>query len=88
MCAADERIDLLITDLMLPRMSGDKLAARAFELRPALKVLFMSGRAADPDVEGGLPGGVDFLAKPFTLDDLAERVGVLLGGAAPAKPTR
>jgi two-component system cell cycle sensor histidine kinase/response regulator CckA len=59
---------------MLPRMSGDALARASDETRPALKVLFMSGRAADPAMRGGAAGRVDFLAKPFSLDELSERV--------------
>jgi len=79
LCRAEQRVDLLVTDLQLPRMSGNSLAARLYESRPTLKVLFMSGRAADADVEGALPGGVAFLAKPFSLDQLAARVATLLG---------
>jgi nitrogen-specific signal transduction histidine kinase/CheY-like chemotaxis protein len=90
LCEAGQRVDLLVTDVQLPRLQGDALAARLYESRPALKVLLMSGRAADAEVVGALPGGVDFLGKPFSLDQLASRVAALLsgdraddGGAAP-----
>jgi len=86
---ADSRVDLLITDLMLPRMTGDALAARLAATRPALKVLFMSGRAADPAMQASLSGAIDFIAKPFSLDELAARVDALMRAApaAPPKPT-
>ena len=68
-------IDLLLTDLTMPRMGGRELAIRISERRPATRVVFMSGYA-----EGGvLPesiGGIDtaFVAKPFTIDALASTV--------------
>jgi len=68
-------IDLLLTDLTMPRMGGRELALRISERRPATCVVFMSGYA-----EGGvLPeaiGGIDtaFVAKPFTIDALASTV--------------
>jgi two-component system, cell cycle sensor histidine kinase and response regulator CckA len=60
--------DLLLTDMVLPGISGLELAAEVAELAPATKILFMSGY---PDDGTGSP---NYLTKPFTADELAERV--------------
>jgi PAS domain S-box-containing protein len=72
-------IDLLITDLVMPGMSGRELAAAMAERNPGLGVLFVSGFPGE-EVErrGLLESGRPFLAKPFTPEELVERVrGVL-----------
>ena len=67
--------DVLITDLKMPRMSGEELTARAVELQPSLTVLVETG---NPTLEGAVSvmrqGAVDFITKPFTLEDLRERL--------------
>lgn len=69
-------IDLLFTDLMLPGEADGLALARQLKLaRPALSVLFTSGRAADG---GGAAALDDFLAKPYRRDALAERVRAVL----------
>jgi signal transduction histidine kinase/ActR/RegA family two-component response regulator len=79
--AADpgQRIDLLITDVVMPDMNGVALARRLRESRPTLRVLFMSGFADDAiEHHGVVAGGRAFLQKPFTGSDLAHKVrGVL-----------
>ncbi len=56
-------IDMLITDVVMPGMSGPQLAARLTELQPGLPVLFISGYTDSP---GELPAGASLLRKPFT----------------------
>jgi two-component system cell cycle sensor histidine kinase/response regulator CckA len=73
------RIDLLITDVILPGMDGPTLARRAAELRPGLPVLFISGYTDHEIVQRGmLQEEQPFLQKPFTPEALATQVGELL----------
>ena len=76
---ASVRPDLLVTDVVMPGLSGPELARRLTEYHPSLRVLFMSGytEAAD-DVRGSYLSGVPFLQKPFTAGSLAERVRSVL----------
>lgn len=72
------RIDLLITDVMMPEMSGGELVERAGIVRPGLKVLLVSGYAEDVLVKEGIAKGTAFLAKPYGPADLRRKVGELL----------
>ncbi len=73
------RIDLLITDVVMPGMSGHALAERLAERQPGLRCLFISGYTADVIAHRGvLSVDVDFLAKPFTRDELARKVREIL----------
>jgi PAS domain S-box-containing protein len=73
--ARQERIDLILTDLVMPRMSGRELAARVRGERASVRVLFMSGYADEAIVRNGsLEPGAAFLEKPFTAAQLARRV--------------
>jgi CheY-like chemotaxis protein len=75
----DGRIDLLVTDVVLPGMDGPELARRAAELRPELPVLFISGYTDDEILRRGLlQEGQPFLQKPFTPEALAAKVAALL----------
>jgi two-component system, cell cycle sensor histidine kinase and response regulator CckA len=68
-------LDLLITDVVLPGMSGRELASEVAERFPAVKVLFISGYTDDAIVRHGvLEAGVHYLEKPFTPDSLASKV--------------
>jgi len=68
-------ISLLLTDVVMPEMLGNEVAARARALRPGLPVLYMSGYAqAVLDTQGALDAHVDLLEKPFTEATLLARV--------------
>ena len=68
-------VTLLFTDIVMPDTNGRKLADLAAKLRPDLKVLFTTGFTRNAVVHNGvLDHGVNFIAKPFTIDQLAEKV--------------
>jgi len=70
---------LLVTDVVMPGMNGHVLMERLLELRPSMKVLFTSGYTANVIVHHGvLREGIEFLAKPYSLDLLAQRVREVL----------
>jgi YesN/AraC family two-component response regulator len=75
-----EKIDLLITDVVMPGMNGRQLFERLNVDRPDIeKVLYMSGYTNNVFVENGeLEDGIQLLQKPFTVDALMERVNALL----------
>jgi signal transduction histidine kinase len=73
-------IDLLVTDVVMPRMSGRELADRVASLDPNLKVLFVSGYTDDAMVRHGVHAAqMAFLQKPFTPDRLVRKVYEILG---------
>lgn len=79
--AAAPELDVVVTDVVMPKMSGGDLARRLRELRPELPVVFMSGYSAGM-LEGQLPDDdeVHLLDKPFTGSDLVAAVARALGG--------
>jgi CheY-like chemotaxis protein len=77
-----EPIHLLLTDVVMPHMSGAELGRRALLVRPALKVLYMSGYTDDSVVRHGiLESEMAFLQKPFTLETLTQKVREVLNAA-------
>ncbi|MBW2700841.1 MAG: response regulator [Deltaproteobacteria bacterium] len=75
-------IDLLLTDVIMPKMNGRELADKITELRPEIKVLFTSGYTQNIIAHHGvLDEEVEFLAKPYSLDALATRVRQVLDGS-------
>ena len=78
---ATPHIALLFTDVVMPEVNGRKLADEALRRRPGLKVLFTTGYTPNAVVHGGvLDAGVNFLSKPFTLEQLAAKVRAVLEG--------
>lgn len=74
-----EAVHLLITDVVLPGLSGPKLAHQVAARHPHIKVLFVSGYTADAIMHHGvLESGVEFLSKPFTPSVLATKVRATL----------
>jgi two-component system, cell cycle sensor histidine kinase and response regulator CckA len=74
------RIDLLLTDVVMPGMSGVELKKRIEVIRPGIKVLFMSGYTSNVIAQRGvLEKGVHFIQKPFRMKDLARKVREAIG---------
>ncbi|HWB42836.1 MAG TPA: response regulator, partial [Gemmatimonadales bacterium] len=72
-------IDLVISDVVMPELSGRELGARLAVLQPALPVLYMSGYTGEDVVQRGLlEPGVPFQQKPFTPEGLARKVRDML----------
>ncbi|MDE2470526.1 MAG: PAS domain-containing protein [Bradyrhizobium sp.] len=78
---SDRRIDLLVTDVGLPGMNGRQLADQAREMRPDLKILFITGYAESVAMAGGfLQPGMEMITKPFDLGNLSRRIRAMVSG--------
>jgi len=76
------RIDLLLTDVVMPGMNGRELGQRAKKIRPTLQVLYMTGYSRNAVMHHGrLEEGVELLQKPITQNQLAARVRDVLDRA-------
>ena len=76
----EETVDLLISDVSMPEMDGNKLAERVFKLNPRVKVLLISGAVDEaPPVKGGQ---VRFLKKPFFPAELVRLLREMLADRA------
>lgn len=73
------QIDLLLTDIVMPGLSGDQLAVQLLEKMPSLPVLFISGNAPS-QVHSAIPlhEGRNFLRKPFSIETLERIIATLL----------
>ena len=76
---ATQRIDLLVTDVGLPGINGRQLADQAREMRPGLKILFITGYAESVAIaDGFLQPGMEMITKPFDLDNLSQRIRAMV----------
>ena len=84
---ANNRIDLLLTDVVMPGLKGRELAVEAQQHRPDLKVLFMTGYSRNAVVhQGRLDPGIEMIQKPMSQRELAGRIRDLLDTAPRAQP--
>jgi two-component system cell cycle sensor histidine kinase/response regulator CckA len=88
-----EPIDLLLTDVMMPGMSGSALAQQVSRDRPETKILYMSGFTLVPahqavsEGDQGLEAGSPIIAKPFTIESLTAKVREVLDSKPPLAST-
>src|SRR4051795_2378876 len=79
------QIDILVTDLGLPGVSGGELSRAATELRPGMRVVYISGLPKDLAVADGLiDDGALLVKKPFTADSLVDALHAVLAAGAPS----
>ena len=75
----NENIDLVITDSVMPKMGGTKLMDNIAKIKPAIKVLFISGYTNNEIAERGeLIDGINFLQKPFSVTGLGQKIRQIL----------
>jgi CheY-like chemotaxis protein len=80
-------IHLMVTDVMMPQMTGRELADRIRQGRPSMRVLFMSGHSDYAIVYRDLAVGVAFLQKPFTPETLARKIRDILDEKIASRPS-
>ena len=75
-----DTVDILVTDVVMPRMNGADLAKEVEKIRPGLKVLFISGHPERAGSGVDPTGAANLLMKPFTADTLAARIKEVITG--------
>lgn len=77
---ADKHLDLLLTDIVMPELNGRELADRIKEMRPGIKVLYMSGFMTETILKyyGISIKGIPFLQKPFSREVLRRKIREVL----------
>ncbi len=80
-----ERVDLVLSDIVMPRMSGVELAERLAAVRPDLPVVFMSGYTGT-ELMPGVQAAAAYLQKPFAAESLLQRIRDVLDRGAPGRP--
>ena len=84
--ARHEPPDLIISDVVMPQANGREVAGRLTALRPAMRVVFMSGYSEAVVRDGVLEEGVNFIQKPFTTESLLWKLREVLDAPPPARP--
>jgi len=75
------KIDLMLTDVIMPKMTGQDLAAQLKKTRPNTKFIFMSGYTAEIIARDNvLSTGIPFIQKPFSIDELSTKLRIVLDG--------
>ena len=74
----DSSIDILVTDVVMPRMRGPELAKRMLRLQPQLKVIYISGYLEPDETDGDFLKEAYFLNKPFSRETLVNQIGEAL----------
>jgi FixJ family two-component response regulator len=78
----DADVKLLLTDVVMPGMSGREVASKLAAARPGIRILYMSGHTEKGIVRDGvLEPGIEFLAKPFTREALLAAVDAAMAKA-------
>jgi len=77
---AQPGIDLIVTDVVMPKMSGPEFVAQACAILPGVKVLYMSGYTEHKGLQAVLRSGLPFIQKPFTPSTLVQKVREVMGG--------
>ncbi len=81
-------IAMVLTDVVMPDMNGRRFADEASRRRPEVKILFMTGYTRNAIVHNGvLDVGVQLLSKPFSMEQLANKVRDVLGPSGPSSDT-
>ncbi|MBI5683937.1 MAG: response regulator [Verrucomicrobia bacterium] len=85
----DRHIDIIVTDVIMPKMSGMELASHLKQLRPKTHILFISGYTGDTLDNTGVPqSGVSLLEKPFSAAQLTQKIRELVGSNPSRKQHR